>query len=175
MTDEIRSQNLMNKIKNMPQGSCVIYRHYDDPHRVLLGKIIAKLCREKRLYFIVAGDFSLAIKLNAGFHIPEYQLRWIRPSVRLWHQKNGHLLTAATHSLRSIKLAQNMNVDACLLSPIFTTESHPNRKCFGWQHFRTIVKQSKQSIFGLGGLKPKDLPVLNKFGSFGLASIRMEN
>ena len=176
MTDAERVPNPLPVIDQLTPGSGVIFRHYTSINRLELSYKIKDLCSKRRLLFLVAGDISLAQSLNAdGLHLPEYLVNNTPLSVRIWRQRPGKLLTAATHSQRSLQKSQTLGVDAALLSPIFPTASHPEsltpNNALGSLGLMKMCLNSPVPIYALGGISDNNACQLLKCPVIGIAGI----
>ncbi|MBT4940725.1 MAG: thiamine phosphate synthase [Rhodospirillaceae bacterium] len=176
MTDAERVPNPLPAIDQMAPGSGVIFRHYTSNHRLELSHKIKDLCRKRELLFLVAGDIALAQSLNAdGLHLPEYLVNSPPLSVRVWRQRPGKLLTAATHSQRSLHKSRTLGVDAALLSPIFPTTSHPEslapNNVLGSLGLMKMCLNSPVPIYALGGVSDNNARQLLKSPVIGIAGI----
>ena len=91
----------------------VIVRDYDHPQREKYARDILKQAKGPVL---IAGDITLARRVKAeGLHVPQWQLS--RLPQRIFCPP-GWLITAACHSLKAIKQAQqNPMIQAVLVSP----------------------------------------------------------
>lgn len=154
----------------LPSGSMLILRSYAHPERAALAYRLAEICRRRRVIFLVAGDWKLALATGAGLHVPEGLWR-LSPAVRLWHRKRGKLLTFAAHGRRALARAASQGADAALLSPVFPTASHPGQPCLGAIRFRRLAKASRLPVYALGGITVKTAPGLQHSGAAGLATV----
>ena len=153
----------------LPRGSAVILRDYGLVHRRRLGERLRKICRIKRLIFLVAGDGRLAATLSAnGIHLREAQI----PEIPSWRTRYPNwLVTVATHSQQAVSKAGTAGAHAALISPIFKTDSHPYAKPLGITKLRRLVASSPIPLYALGGLNPKNQARLTNIGLAGIASI----
>ncbi len=172
MTDEVRVPNPLSSIAKLAPGNGVIFRHYAAQQKRELALKINALCRERNLIFLVAGDYALARDLEAdGLHLPEYLVDSPSLNVRNWRQRPNKLLTAAAHSLRSLKKCQDLNVDAALISPIFPTKSHVGQKAIGVLGLTKMSRTAHIPVYALGGISDKNASQLLKSPAIGIAGI----
>ena len=172
MTDEVRAPNPIPNINNLTPGSGVIFRHYDVKSRLELGIKVKRACRKKGCLFIVGGDTSLAVKLDAdGLHLPEYLALKRSLKVRLWRQRPNKILTAAAHCQKSLMTSMAFPVDAALISPIFPTNSHLNQNNLGILKFRKLTKKVTIDVYALGGINNKNAIQLINSPAIGIAGI----
>ncbi|MEM8726358.1 MAG: thiamine phosphate synthase [Pseudomonadota bacterium] len=54
--------------------------------------------------------------------------------------------------MQEIGLANRFGADAVLLSPVFTTRSHPGGKVLGAQRFRRLASYARTPVIALGGM-----------------------
>ena len=78
------------------------------------------------------------------------------------------------HNLQTINKAENFDIDAALLSPVFPSKSHPNSKNLGINKFAKMVKKTKLPIYALGGINIKNVKSLFHVDIIGYAFQRGE-
>lgn len=148
LTDANRIPDPMHTIMRLPAGSIVILRDYDHPDRAQLAKGLSGVCHRAGVWFLVAGDASLAHQTGAdGLHLPEHMLR--QPP-RCW--RGFRLLTAACHSRHALQRARHLGVDLALVSPVFPTQSHPGKPTLGVHRFARMIERAGLPIAALGGV-----------------------
>lgn len=154
VTDAARTPDPAAMAERLPPGTVVLFRHYDAPDRRALGARLARVCRRRRLYLLVAGDARLAAALGAdGLHLPEYLARRGPPPVaRLWLRRRGAVLTAACHSPAALARAAALGADLALLSPVFPTRSHPGAATLGPVRFALWAGRAGLPVAALGGV-----------------------
>ncbi len=171
MTDAQRTIDPVSAIKCMPKGFGVIFRHYDTSNRHEIAAELAKVCRERHITFLVANDWSLAKRVHAdGVHLPEHA---VRTSRSLRNKNPPFLVTSAAHSQRSLWYAVHAGVDAVLVSPVFSTPSHPDSMPIGLIRFTTICKTSPIPVYALGGISTSNVIRIKNSGASGVAGISL--
>jgi thiamine-phosphate pyrophosphorylase len=174
MTDAKRLPDPLPVIRRLPKGAGVILRHYDEPARraparLALARRVAAVCRERCLILLIAGDWRLARMVKAaGVHWPERVL-WRGP-----HHRNiepNFLVTASVHSFAAIKRAERCGVDAVLLSPVFSTLSHPSVAPLGAIRFAAMLRRAQPPVIALGGIDKRDCNRIARTGACGVAGI----
>jgi len=162
-------------IEGLPKNCAVIFRDYDYPDRKNLGQSLRKLCNKKSLLFLVAGDENLAANLNAGgLHLPEALMRNAN-NIRKRHPR--WLITASCHHLTTLKEAENISLDAGLISPVFPTYSHPEtytgkQATLGPSGVRQMTAATTLPLYALGGITRENARQLIGSGIAGIAAIR---
>ena len=157
----------------IPKESAFLLRSYKAKERKKIAKQLLKFCKIKKLKLLIASDIKLAEDINAhGIHFPEYMIKknkinWM--IIKNIKSKKNWIITTAVHSYQAIKKAEFFNVDAALLSPVFQSESHPNKKNLGINKFERIVKKTKLPIYALGGINIKNIKSLLEIDIIGYA------
>ena len=135
-------------------------------------KDLKRICQDRSLILIVAGDARLADIVAAdGLHLPEWAVTRPKPGHRRWSRLNNRILTAAVHSARVLHRARKMGVDAVLTSPIFPTASHPHQTAAG---VFSLARQSRSAsipMIALGGVTRVTAPRLIGTSCAGIAAI----
>ena len=159
MTDERQGEALWTALERLPRGSGVIFRHYSLPaaERRALFTRVRRSCARKRLMVVLAGDPGTARAWRA----------------RGWHGRGPHrtdlLRTVPAHDLREIRTAERAGAALVLLSPVFSTRSHPGAGSLGPVRFGLIARRSRLPVIALGGMdarRARHVP-----GAYGWAAI----
>ena len=163
----------------IPKESAFLLRSYKAKGRKKIAKRLLKFCRMKKLKLLIASDIRLAEDINAhGVHFPEYMIKkknkinWV--FVKNIKLRKNWIITTAVHSLQAIKNAEFFDIDAALLSPVFSSKSYPNKKNLGINKFSKIVKKTKLPIYALGGINIKNIKSLLRTDIIGYAFQRGE-
>lgn len=169
MTDLVRTPDPVRAMLALAPGTLVIFRHYDDPDREILGRRLRAIAKRRRLPFLVAGDRRLAKRLKAdGLHLPDGM---VRRRARFAPLTDRWLVTAAAHGRAGARRADRADIDMVLLSPIFATASHPGRPPMGLIGLASSVRQLGCRVLALGGIGPNNARRVLKIGGVGLAGI----
>ncbi len=120
------------------------------PNAGELGRVIARICRDRRLMLSVAGDWRLAAHLRAGLHLRGG--RGPRGSPRL------RAATASAHDERDLCRARHAAV--AFLSPVFPTASHPSAPGLGVVRWARLTRRFGNGA-ALGGI---DGVTVRRFG-----------
>lgn len=173
MTDADRGPDVFRAIRGLRSGAGVVLRHYRSPKRARLAKRLSRYCRARGLVFLVAGDADLARTVGAhGLHLPTWALR---NSDRDTNAKIGRdwILTASVHNYPELGSALRFGVSAIILSPIFATPSHPDRKAMGPLTAARIARLSSVPVIALGGMSKRTVPRLRHCGLNGVAGVSL--
>jgi thiamine-phosphate pyrophosphorylase len=145
-TDYRRLRDPLPAIVCLPRGLAgVVFRHDEDPDRAALGVAVARICRDRRLVLVVAGNTRLAAALHAGCHLRE-------------GRRSGHAaprrgpITSSAHRAADIARARRAGANLVFLSPIFPTASHPGAKTLGALRWSRLASRSGISMAALGGI-----------------------
>lgn len=156
MTDQTRLPDPTDLLRNLGARSCLpmsclIIRHPDTKQREKLARKLRPLCRHLKIKMLIAGDARLAWRVRAdGVHLPDHLTKKGKGAV--WPRRKGWLITAAAHSRASIFRAKRAGAGAVLVSPVFSTQSHPEKKPLGHLQFARISKISPLPVIALGGI-----------------------
>ena len=176
--DELFNKKKMLKLK-IPKKSAFLLRSYQTKKRKKIAKQLLKFCKMKKIKLLIGSDIKLAKDINAhGVHFPEYMIKkkniinWV--IVKNIKLRKNWIITTAVHSLQGIKNAEFFDIDAALLSPVFSSKSHPNKKYLGINKLSKIVKKTKLPIYALGGINIKNIKSLLRTDIIGYAFQRGE-
>jgi thiamine-phosphate pyrophosphorylase len=123
-TDATRLQDPLPAASRLPRGRAgVVFRYGGAPDRLALGQELARICRERRLVLVVAGDTRLAAQLGAGVHLRGG--RW--PDSR----RSKGFVTSSAHDTAELRRAHRAGARLVFLSPAFPTKSHPGASGLG--------------------------------------------
>ena len=171
MTDEGRQKDPFPTVRCLPSGSAVILRHYKDPARVELASRLINETRGKKIKILISGDIRLATKVGAqGIHIPEFMAQHCSWTWQNW-RKPTWLITAAAHSPKALIRAKKLGAHAALLSPVFSTNSHPDAPPLGVLKFTAWCKKSPLTVYALGGVTQTNARRLKNSNIQGIAGI----
>jgi thiamine-phosphate pyrophosphorylase len=131
VTDARNDARLEQAIRNLPRGSGVIFRHYhlpDGPRAARLAQV-RKACRRYGHRLELSGN---------GYGPPA-----------------PHRRLATAHSLHEIGRANRLRAEAVLLSPVYSTRSHPGAAALGRVRFLMLAQQALCPVIALGGMNPR--------------------
>jgi len=167
LTDAARLPDPLPAVARLPSGLAgVVFRHDGAPDRAALGRRLARLCRHRRLVLVVAGNARLAASLGAGMHLRAGH--WTGP-IRV-----KRLVTSSAHNERELRRARLAGADACFLSPVFGTASHPGGAALGVLRWtRLAVQASRRGIvvLALGGIDGRTVRRLPRGACSGAGAI----
>ena len=175
--DESFDKKKLLKLK-IPKKSAFLLRSYETKKRKKIAKQLLNFCKMKKIKLLIGSDIKLAEDINAdGIHFPEYMVK--KNKINWTYIKNVKsnkkwIITTAAHNIQSLKKAEELNIDAALLSPVFPSKSHPNNKSLGLNKFLKIVKKTKLPIYALGGINIKNVKLLIETDIIGYAFQRGE-
>ncbi|MGB3807271.1 MAG: thiamine phosphate synthase [Erythrobacter sp.] len=130
----------------LPRGSGFIYRHYH-----LVGR--ARYERFMQVRRIARARDHLVILADSALTAREWGADAIYgPPRSLWPRRRDLLHLATAHDLAEIGLANRLGADAVLLSPVFSTRSHPGAGTLGPVRFRLLARHSRVPVVALGGM-----------------------
>jgi len=148
----------------------VMIRDYQHPERTLYASTLAKACNHFHHPFLITGEHELAVTTGAnGIHLPEHQMD-LAASMR--HTHPSWWITSTAHTDIAVQRANTLPLDAIFISPVFTTDSHPDHPSLGIERFKALVLLSQHPVYALGGITTYNASLLDDSGASGLAAIR---
>ncbi len=169
MSDTVRLNDPRAAAVRLPRGAALVLRHYGWPGREKLARELVAICRPRGVRLLIAADGALAARVGAaGLHLPEALAR----EAGRWRRAHpGWLITAAAHSLPALHKAAEAGAQAALLSPVFTTASHPERRPLRAVRFAALARRAPLPVYALGGITAGNAPRLRGSGAVGIAGI----
>ena len=169
MTDPVRTPDPGAVAAGLPRGVAVIYRAFGAPDAVDVATRLRAVTRLRGQRLLIGADEALAARVEAdGLHLPERAVRAL-PSIRTRHP--GWLITAAAHSARALRTADQAGADAILLSAVFPSRSSKASAPLGPLRFAHLVRGVRTPVIALGGLNGRTAARLIGTGAAGLAAV----
>lgn len=140
----------------------------DESYVRYAAELIA-LCHEYGTRILIDRRPEWVKRLGAdGLHLTSSKLMGLsdRPI------STNHLLCASCHNSEELALAQRINVDFTVLSPINVTASHPMVAGLGWQALGELCNATRMPVYALGGMGADDICKVWEYGGQGIAAIR---
>jgi len=167
MTDDERLPDPCAAAERLPRGSLIVLRARLKRHRQQLAATLAQIARARGLYLLIADDPELASAAD-GLHVPEAQMG----TIAYWRARRPHwFITASAHSLEAVQRAARFGADAVLLSPVFPTQSHPDRAALTPIRLRMIAREVHVPLYALGGITAENALQLMGARIAGLAAV----
>lgn len=145
ISDARNDAGLEQALMRLPRGSGFIFRHYHLPPalRGARWRSLARLCAARRIVLVLAGTPKQARQWRAdgSYGPPAHAARIL-----------GQLRLVTAHNLREIAAANRIGADAVLLSPVFSTRSHPGAPTLGPLRFRLLAGRAQMPVIALGGM-----------------------
>ncbi|MBV9249991.1 MAG: thiamine phosphate synthase [Acetobacteraceae bacterium] len=154
-TDDRRLPDPRPAASGLPKGLAgVVFRHDGAPNRIALARDLARICRDRRLALVVAGDVRLAAAIGAGVHLRGGCWPGVIRLRRGW-------ITSSVHNPADMRRATRAGADLAFFSPVFPTASHPGARALGparWAHAARAVPISVGALGGIDGGSVRRLP-----------------
>jgi thiamine-phosphate pyrophosphorylase len=163
LTDERQGEALWPALAKLPRGSGVIMRHYslhEKERRALFTRIRA-ITDRRRLTLLLSADPRRADQWGADGSYSDANGR----------RKAGRLWAAAVHDLAEIRRAERQGANLLLLSPLFSTRSHPGAHALGPTGFARLARATRLPVIALGGVQARHARLLHRIGAYGWAGI----
>ena len=160
----ISSYNKANIIKQS-KDTAIIYRNYKDKINKKEILKIKKLCRLKKIKFLISNEPKIAIRLNLdGLYIPSFNSGFEHLN---YEYKKKFLILGSAHNIKQIRNKEVQRVKLIFLSSLFKK----NRNFLGLIKFNNLTKLTKKKCIALGGISSKNLNQLKLSNSIGFAGI----
>jgi 8-oxo-dGTP diphosphatase len=139
-------------------------KHLTKDEFVKMALQIIALAKPFDAKVLLSQDIGLARDLGAdGVHLPSQNLLLLKT-------KPADLIVAAScHNAEELAHAELLACDFVVLSPVKSTQSHPEVDAIGWQKFSALAEKTSLPVYALGGMTLPDLPVALSFGARGVA------
>jgi 8-oxo-dGTP diphosphatase len=83
----------------------------------------------------------------------------------------SYILGASCHNEEELSCAEKLNVNYAFISPVYDTNSHPEKNGIGWDSFYNLKNKVNFPVYALGGMSPSELKIAKSYGAFGVAMI----
>lgn len=146
LSDARNDAQLLSALKRLPRHSGLIFRHYhlDPPARQRRFAELASHARRHGHMVVLAGSTRLARHWGADGVYGSAKAIGARRAGVLW--------LATAHNAREIAQAARHGADAVLISPVFSTRSHPGARALGPVRFARLAALSAIPVVALGGM-----------------------
>lgn len=159
LSDPTRAPDPSLLLPRLAAGSGLIWRAYDKtPSRQALRAMDARATQKHVTLFIAVSPKATRMTKFHHLHLAEHHLktpytdgRFARPRRAAPHLR----VVAAAHSMRAIIAAARAGVDAVMISPVFTTASHPDGQTLGPIRFAMLASAAQNlglKVYALGGI-----------------------
>jgi thiamine-phosphate pyrophosphorylase len=162
--------DILGLLHRLPRGAGVVVRHRDKHSLEALAKAIVPPAHRLGMKVLLAGDIRLALKCRCdGVHVSQTKAR-LGP-LRIVNLPPGFIITAAAHDGPNLRRAERMGAHTVMVSPVFSTLSHPQTKPLGLTRFYSITACADQPIIALGGISARTIKRLRLGAAYGIAAI----
>jgi 8-oxo-dGTP diphosphatase len=139
-------------------------KHLTKDAFIKISEHIIALAKPYNATVLISQDIALARDLGArGVHLPSQDLLMLKT------KPAGLMVTASCHNELELAHAQMLDLDFVVLSPVKSTQSHPEIDALGWQAFADLAKKTTLPVYALGGMTLTDLPIALSYGARGIA------
>lgn len=168
MTDDERLPNPIAVLDLLAPGSAVVVRARDPKVLANRAQTLREETRKRGQLLLIANDWRLAHRIHAdGLHLSEESWRRGAPYWRNFRRPDW-LVTAACHHMRFPD-----QIDAVLVSPVFTTPSHPKATALGALSFQRLAAACPWPVYPMGGVDQDNVRRLQGYAVPGIAGISL--
>ena len=152
MTDEGVGDRLLGGVARLPESAGIVFRHYSLDEA------------ERRTLFDRVRAAHPGVLLLAG--PPDLAATWGADGS---HGRHQGAVTASSHDLAEIRMAEAVGADLIFLSPVYPTRSHPDRPALGPAGFAALAAETDLPVVALGGMNEARARRLS--GAYGWAGL----
>lgn len=179
LTDADRAPDPLVLLSALPSGSGLVWRAYSEATtRAKLNALRAAARTAHVALWVTHEDHRRSRMAEVNIHLPERALKTpLTDGMFKGPRSNSSygLVTAAAHSKRAIVAAARAGVDAVLISPVFSTRSHPGGSALGVTRFAALARFARSlglGVYALGGITDATkIRRLKQSGAIGIAGI----
>lgn len=165
--EEKAFDSLKNALLQHPRALIQIRDKNLKNRREFAQKVAKMVANFPQSVLIINDDCELATNIRAdGIHLSSKSLKMSKK------RPNFAFCGASVHCAEEFKKAIALGVDYVFLSPVFSTQSHPNAKTLGELGFAQMVKNTPIPVFALGGVQFSHLEKLQYLSAHGIALLR---
>ena len=117
---------------------------------------------QARLIIHSFADIALAVEAD-GVHLASDQLQHAT-SLRTWLGETDMSISGSCHHQQDLLKAAQQRLDFVLLSPVFATQSHPEKSSLGADKFKQLAATSAIPVIALGGITCENRQQLASYG-----------
>jgi len=107
-----------------------------------------------KLIIHTQADIAKAIEAD-GVHLSSIEMNQI-PTIREWLKRDEMTLSTSCHNELELEFAHRFGADFVFLSPVFSTQSHPDEEPLGITRFRELAADPPLPVIALGGITSKN-------------------
>ena len=170
MTDPKRTPDPAGLAKSLPEGSCLIYRHFGLPDHEEMAKHLRLVTLQRGQQLLIGNDPELAVQSGAdGVH---FRRDTAAEQTALWRRRCPDWIISKAGPKPFRKNADGLKpLDGLIVSSVFPSESPSAGTPIGIEEFRNICSALPVPVIALGGVNTRTAPELIGTGAAGLAAI----
>ncbi len=146
LLSDARNDAVLEKaLVQLPEGSGFVFRHYhlEPVERRERFEMLRSIVRSKNHLCVLSGDARDARAWDVdGVYGPPARIANAAAMLRI----------ATAHDAPEIAAAEVAGADAIMLSPVFTTRSHPGGEALGMEGFHALARTTALPVIALGGM-----------------------
>jgi len=143
----------------------------DDQYQQWAEDLFANAAKENVRYIWNRGLAQLRLLPAAGWHLNVDAARQALKDFDAGVLGRPRLLGVSCHNATELHLAQTLNANYALLSPVQATTSHPEAAILGFAGLERLIDQAQIPVYALGGMNERHLRKVQSIGAQGVAAI----
>lgn len=168
-TDPARVPHPEAVAERLPRGAAIVFRAFGADDAVAQGLRLRQIATARELMLLAGAEPELARAIAAdGLHMPE---RLIGEIPRLKAAHPHWVITAAAHGRAAIKVAEQADTDAVVVSPVFASNSPSAGTPLDVEGLKALVSETALPVYALGGVRAETAARLAGSGIVGIAAV----
>lgn len=144
-------------------------KHLKKDDFIKIAQQIIAIAKPHKAKVLISQDIALARDLGAdGVHLPSQNLLLLKTKPAAGLPEN-FVVAASCHNATELAHAEMLGLDFVVLSPVKSTQSHPEMDAIGWDNFAALAQKINLPVYALGGMTLPDLPIALSYGACGVA------
>ena len=166
VTDPARTPDILETVERLPDGFGVLFRHFGLADQIKLAPSLARLCHSQSRLLLVSADPRLARHIDAtGVHWPT---RLASEASRITPSQKPGIQTMSAHSIKELRHARSLGMDAILVSSVFESASPSAGAPMGLARLAAFARNTNLGVYALGGIVAENAERVSNLA--GLAS-----
>ena len=144
-------------------------KHLTKDEFIRIAQHVIALAKPFNATVLISQDIAMARDLGAhGVHLPSQNLMLLKTKPVAGLPEN-FVVAASCHNKAELLHAEMLGLDFVVLSPVKSTQSHPEIDAIGWENFAVLARKTSLPVYALGGMTLPDLPIALSYGARGIA------
>ncbi len=169
MTDPVRMPDVISRVRALPRGAAVIYRHFGKADREIEAQALRALTHRQGQQLLIGNDPELAEAIGAdGVH---FSRTTEVTAPQEWRARHPEWVLTQAALKQGAYAAPFTPLDALFVSSVFPSDSPSAGTPLGVEAFADRVARLPLPVFALGGINAQTAQAVLNSGAAGLAGV----